>query len=79
MGDAEERPVAAEDHDHVGSRGDRGPLQSVGPAELPRRDVLEDAGDAPALEIFDDDLEDALDRRSVGLDDDTRLAHVNHG
>ncbi len=79
MGDAEERPVAAEDDDEVGSRGDRGPLQSVGAAELAGRDVLEDAGDAPALEIFDDDLEDALDRGRVGLDDDARLAHVNHG
>ena len=44
-----------------------------GPAELAGGHVLEDAGDAAALEILDDDLQDALDRRRVGLDDDAGL------
>ncbi len=66
----------SEDDDEVRGGGDGPAFEPVGPAEPAGGDVFEDAGDASVLEIVDEDLQDALDRRGVGLDDDAGLAHA---
>ena len=77
-GDAEQGAVAAQDDDKVRPRRDLLPGDPAAPAELPRRRVLEDAGDAAFLQEPDEVPEDVPDAGSVGLDDETDRADPIH-